>query len=468
MFSFNRFRIFVWICIALLCRAPLLVAQERLDGRPEHVAHGNIDVWLAEHAIRLKSINPGSELRDLMPLKKIMSGVSIVGLGEATHGSREFFQFKHRLVEFLVKELGFTVFAIEASYPAAETINEYVLYGKGDRDTALASQGLWAWDTREITELIEWLRIHNQTVPPDKKVRFSGFDIHHNERAIDVITSYVHRTAPQQLEPLREVFETLRPKTVLNQHFEYVEISEQQKKENLKRIYELMGFMALNEVKLSRQTSAAKFASVMQHIRILAQFMDVYNRPFDDKRNPTNTNGYTRDFYMAENVERLVKSDNAAPRVIVWAHNFHVGVQPGAMGHHLRAVFGDAYYALGFSFNRGSFQAADLSDNNIIGPITEFTVEASAEGSAEWYFAQAGIKDFLIDFRHSPKNKAIEQWLATALPMRFIGLGYSRRERPVSIRLKHAFDGMVFIEKTTRAQLNPSGLREPVNLQREK
>ena len=76
-----------------------------------------IVAWLKDQAIPLKSEVFGSGSEDLTPVARIFRDVRIVGLGEATHGSREFSQFKHRMVEFLVQEMGFTVFAIEASYP---------------------------------------------------------------------------------------------------------------------------------------------------------------------------------------------------------------------------------------------------------------------------------------------------------------------------------------------------------------
>ena len=81
--------------------------------------------WIADNAIPVKSFEAGHGFEDLQPLKKILKDVQIVGLGEATHGTREFFQFKHRMLEFLVKEMGFTVFAIEASYPECFNINNY-------------------------------------------------------------------------------------------------------------------------------------------------------------------------------------------------------------------------------------------------------------------------------------------------------------------------------------------------------
>jgi erythromycin esterase len=97
--------------------------------------------------------------------------------GETTHGTREFFQFKHRLLEFLVTEMDFTGFTIEASFSACQPINDYVHYGRGDWESALTGQWYTVWNTEEVAALIDWMRVYNQTVPDEKKVRFSGVDI---------------------------------------------------------------------------------------------------------------------------------------------------------------------------------------------------------------------------------------------------------------------------------------------------
>jgi erythromycin esterase len=86
---------------------------------------------LKANEIPIKTVEAGNGFEDLKPLKRIFKDVRFVGLGEETHGTREFFQFKHRMLEFLVKEMGFRVFAIEASYSACQNINDYVMGKNG-------------------------------------------------------------------------------------------------------------------------------------------------------------------------------------------------------------------------------------------------------------------------------------------------------------------------------------------------
>jgi erythromycin esterase len=128
--------------------------------------------WLRQNAIPLQHIAAGHGFSDLQPLKEILADARVVGLGETTHGTREFFPIKHRLLEFLVTEMAFTAFVIEASYAACQPINEYVLHGRGDRATVLTGQGYIPWDTEEFSEMLAWLRVYNQGVPDKKKVSF--------------------------------------------------------------------------------------------------------------------------------------------------------------------------------------------------------------------------------------------------------------------------------------------------------
>ncbi|QHT70891.1 erythromycin esterase family protein [Rhodocytophaga rosea] len=98
-------------------------------GQSAHVKHEKeIVAWLKSNSFPVKHLTAGKGFADLQPLKTILQEVQVVGLGESTHGTREMFQLKHRLLEFLALEMGFTAIALEASYAACQPINEYVLY----------------------------------------------------------------------------------------------------------------------------------------------------------------------------------------------------------------------------------------------------------------------------------------------------------------------------------------------------
>src|SRR4051812_36720381 len=117
--------------------------------------------WIRQSAVPLKGVIAGIGFEDFACFREWLGNARVVGLGEATHDTREFFQLKHRVFEFLVSELGFTLFTIEAPLSESLSINHYILTGEGDAHHALMSMRFYCWDTREVFELIEWMRRWN-------------------------------------------------------------------------------------------------------------------------------------------------------------------------------------------------------------------------------------------------------------------------------------------------------------------
>ena len=411
--------------------------------------------WFTTNAVPLKSVAATENFADLKPLKQVFRGVRIVGLGEETHGTREFFQLKRRLIEYLVKEAGFTVFAMELSYAASLDINEYVLNGKGDRDRLLARQGQWAWDTQEVAELIEWLRQYNTTVPPERKVRFFGFDIHNTNQAVELVSKYLAKVAPERLEAFTTATQRFGSDETGRQHLEYtIQVSTADKDQTLATLNELLGFLYLNQTRLTLQTSAAEFAQALENATVLAEFADTF------RRSPNLTSA-ARDLYLAQNLIRRINAEKPGTRFIVWAHNDHIGKYKNVLGSYLQTAYGPDYYALGFTFNQGAFQARELASNVTIGALKEFKVDAAPEDSVEWSLNRTGLKNFIIDFRNTAKTEAIEQWLTTPRRMRSIGLGFISDTKSFQrVNLQQTFDGLAFIETSTRAHPNPTGLRD--------
>jgi len=95
-----------------------------------HAQDAAITDWARQHAIRLSTVQAGHGFTDMEPLRSTVGNARIVGLGEATHGTREFFQLKHRMLEFLASEMGFSIFVIEAPQAEADRLNDYVLNGR--------------------------------------------------------------------------------------------------------------------------------------------------------------------------------------------------------------------------------------------------------------------------------------------------------------------------------------------------
>lgn len=425
--------------------------------------------WITRNAVPLLTVEARHGFQDLEPLKGIFKDVRIIALGEATHGTREFFQFKHRMLEFLVKEMGFTVFAIEASYPACLNINNYVLYGKGDRASALASQKFWTWDTNEVSDMIDWMREYNQTAADGAKVEFLGYDLQHLDQAMDLVVSYFKRVGPEYTAQIDAAIAPLRidPMKIM----EWSQMKAEEKKIILTGLEAMIGLLSYHQDRFVRLSSSDEYELALQHARVLVQLFDAYSKPMMDEKDPANSASAKRDLYMAENIEHLLNARGPRTKMVVWAHNGHIatlnyGNGIPAMGAHLRAFYGKSYYALGFAFNQGSFQSRnmdDKSDQN--GALMEFKVGPEPKGAVGWYLSQPGIKDFILDLRSAPQEGPVGRWLAAPLPMRSIGSGFSTKwnseQYLAPTSLAQNFDGIVFIETTTRARPNPTGERGP-------
>jgi erythromycin esterase len=217
----------------------------------------------------------------------------------------------------------------------------------------------------------------------------------------------------------------------------------------------------LNKANFVRQTSGEEFESALQHLRLVTQFAE-FNSP------GRVDGGGTRDAYMAENLQYVVNKEKPNSRVIVLAHNTHISKQGTgsfpAMGSYLRKTFGNGYYAFGFAFNQGEFQAQVSGEAKP--RVQVFRLGPAPDRTVDWYFAQLGIPNFIVDFRRLSDDEGTSHLLQTPHRMHWVGAIFSDRwnesqwTRPLV--LSRDFDGIIFIENTTPARPTPTGTRKGV------
>jgi len=167
------------------------VAQEKPDSNGSAEEIDSVVNWIAANAVELKTSEPGNGFDDLVFLKAAIGDARIVSMGEATHGTREMFKMKHRIFEFLVTEMGFKYFGIEASLPDCIPISDYVLNGVGDPEEVLHGQGFWTWDTEEVLDMIKWMKAYNEGRPDKEKVHFFGYDMQNPRGGADFAIKYL-------------------------------------------------------------------------------------------------------------------------------------------------------------------------------------------------------------------------------------------------------------------------------------
>ncbi|CAN5251552.1 hypothetical protein BH23BAC1_BH23BAC1_16180 [soil metagenome] len=266
------------ICLLLLVNASF--AQDSVQV---------ITSWIQENAIPLKHVEAGNGFADLQPLKQVLKDVKVVGLGEATHGTREFFQIKHRLLEFLVKEMGYSGFAIEASYAACQPINNYILYGKGEIENVLTGQGYVVWDTQELAEMVDWLRAYNKTVSEEKKVKFYGLDLSNNDYGRKAILSYLKKVDSGKVKSTDSLFQVLAREEV-KWPMQIDAETEKTLQHIMPRLLNLIDYLTANKERFVNSSSTAEFDLILKYAGIMKQWIHckifihcrkshIFNRP---------------------------------------------------------------------------------------------------------------------------------------------------------------------------------------------
>ena len=406
----------------------------------QSTAPAAIDSWLSRDAIALTTVHPDSDLSDLEPMRSVLSEARIVGLGEASHGARELFQMKHRLVRFLVSRMGFRVLAMELDYPAARRINDYVLGRSADTDFLLK-----VWDTEAVVALFDWLRQYNAGQPDSDKVRILGIDGQNRRTGADSLAAYIRRVAPERAaETVAILGDTTFPARL-----------DSVRNTELQRGYvELYMFLRLNGARLINASSAREYEAMCRLALAFVQPGYIYASDIDDRLSLTR-----RDSYMAEAIRREVARSGPGTRFILWAHNGHIEVGQdyfARLGLHLRGLYGAGYYALGLTFGRGGIQAwdRDLARAGRFA-LRRYRLAPAPSGSLEWYLARAGLERFVIDFRSAARLGEVAQWLATSHDMRGIGAVYGGDDDPAATASRspgRAFDGVLYVDSVTPAR----------------
>ncbi|WP_370948005.1 erythromycin esterase family protein [Amycolatopsis sp. cg5] len=392
---------------------------------------------LEQMAHPLWSTEPGRFTGDLRALGEMIGEAKVVGLGEATHGSHEFFAMKERVFRYLVEHKGFTAFALEMSWSAGLKIDEYLQTGVGDvREVAAKNLAGSPWDREEFVSLLKWMRAYNQA-HPGRTVHFVGDDVGApavDDEFFERITGFVRREHPEALPKLTELYAGLRPLDA----FTYVRKPVAERRQLAGKARQALELI-----------SGMRDASVEQNARFIAQTAEFLTIDPEDKATLPEFMRL-RDRVMAQNVEWWQRRFGG--KVLVSAHNNHVAylssdypVHPETQGSFLRTAFGKDYLPIGFTFDRGSF----LSTNQAVGggDWEKFTVGAAAPDTAEATLDRVGYEDFYLDVRTA--SARARAWLDAPHPTKSIGTQY-----PVpleDVKLAKSFDIVIHLHDVRAA-----------------
>jgi erythromycin esterase len=400
---------------------------------------------LRAHAFPFASVLAGGGFDDLAGLDRLVGDARIVALGEASHGTAEFFQMKHRLLEYLVERKGFTVFAIEGNWPEAQAADRFIKTGAGDAGAALAAMYFWTWRTEEVSAQLHWMRDYNAARGASPELSFSGFDMQAPNVAIERVIDVLGRTNSAIRDTVRALYDGMEKLDRWG--------TGTPSEENT-RLAERAG-KALELIEAQRDTLV--MASTPGEYRELRQAARIVRQAFARR---AQIPGAERDCAMADNVRWLIEEAFPGQKIVLWAHNGHVGTDMGggekSMGDHLRTRYGDQMVVIGFATDHGGVRAKRMEQGTVKpGPPVALPLASPSKVSVESLFAETGLPRFILDLRRLPADGAAGAWLAKPRLHRMIGAVYDPdRESKyyVHVRLPQTYDGIVFIAESMAAK----------------
>lgn len=396
--------------------------------------------------------------------------VPLVLLGEATHGTHEFYRQRALITRRLIEEHGFNAVAAEADWPDAYRINRYVRGESDDRDAARALDGFarfpsWMWRNADVLDFIGWLRDHNDRADsPERQAGFYGLDLYSLHKSMDEVVRYLERIDRDAADRARRSYGCLDRFGPDPQDYGLLATAGVGPSCQAEVLRELVELRAAEARYLSRDGRGARdeFFFAEQNARLIRNAERYYRTMFRSDVSSWNT----RDEHMVETLVELLthlRARDGRAKVVVWAHNSHLGdaraTEMGLrgeinIGRRTREKFPGKCLLVGFTTFTGSVTAA--SGWHL--PAERKAVRPALEGSYERLFHETGIPRFQLDLGggHAAARALREPRLERA-----IGVVYrpetERRSHYFNARLAEQFDVVLHFDQTRAVEpLDPS------------
>jgi erythromycin esterase-like protein len=398
---------------------------------------------------------------DYDPVIELVGDVRFVLLGEASHGTHEFYSERAQITKRLITENGFTAVAAEADWPDASRVNRYVC-GRSTDVNAIDALGdfrrfpPWMWRNTDVVEFIEWLRAHNDALPERaQKAGFYGLDLYSLHSSMEAVLRYLEEVDPPVADRARRRYacfdhfgQDVRGYGLLTN----TGLAQRCRNEVLSVLLELER-RATVYVQRSGRAADDNFFDAEQNARLVTNAEAYYRSMFLSDVSSWNL----RDRHMAETLDALVthleRGDRQRAKVVVWAHNSHVGdARATEMGWHgelnlgqiVRQKHGGDVLQVGFSTHRGTVTAASSWD----GSAGRKQVRPALPDSYEALFHDARVARFLLRCRDGDATKVLKEPRLE----RAIGVIYlpetERQSHYFHARLAGQFDAMLHFDET--------------------
>ncbi len=374
----------------------------------------------------------------------------VVLIGEASHGTSEFYRARAAITRRLIERHGFTIVAAEADWPDAAKIDRYV---RQQQPPAWVEEGFkrfptWMWRNQEVADFAHWLRGHNDAQPAERRVEFRGLDVYSLGASIQEVLGYLDRVDPDAAATARRRYGCLSP-----WHDEPAAYGHNvMRGEPSCEAVVVEQLRALLDQRLEYMNKDRNsFFNAEQNARVVLAAEQYYRAMYQGSTESWNL----RDRHMFDTLQALLKHRGDAAKAVVWAHNSHIGNAASTsmgwggefnIGELCRTAFGRDAVLLGMGTDRGEVAAADNWDE----PMQIKQVRPSRPDSWEQLFLRAGVAASLTNWRD---DGPLREALARPRLERAIGVIY----RPATERQSHyfqailseQFDALLWLEQTT-------------------
>jgi erythromycin esterase-like protein len=395
-------------------------------------------------------------LDDYKPLLELIGDASFVLLGEASHGTHEFYASRAKITKQLIQQKGFNAIAVEADWPDAYRVNRFIRASSPDEEAIEALDDFkrfptWMWRNADVLDLVGWLREYNEHHAPARgKVGWYGLDLYSLFRSMEAVLQFLDKVDPEAAVAARARYACFDHFSDNSQAYGYAASTgrshacETAVLDQLKELGKQAGRYAKGD--------PDEYFHAEQNARLVKNAEEYYRTMFEGQVDSWNL----RDRHMMETLQHLVhhlKARAGKAKVIVWAHNSHLGdaraTQMGEMGELnlgqlVREQYGASAFLLGYTTYAGTVTAASDWDQ----PPERKRVRPALRGSYESIFHDVGLPRFLIPMR----NRCIEEALSAQHLERAIGVVYrpetERASHYFQSSLPHQFDAVVHFDET--------------------
>lgn len=404
------------------------------------------------------------ETANLDALYERIGEARVVLLGEATHGTSEFYRMRARITRDLIERKGFTIVAVEADWPDAARIDHYVrdLEHPAPDWIAFTRFPTWMWRNHEMRELVDGLREHNAKVPPEKRAGFYGLDLYSLHTSIGAVLNYLDGVDPEAAAVARRRYGCLTPWESDPATYGRVALTDRYRScegDVVRMLQELLD-QRLNYV----GADGERYFDAVQNARLVKEAERYYRVMYYGGAESWNL----RDTHMFSTLRRILSARGTGSKAVVWAHNSHLGNAAATemsargeinVGQLCRETLGAEVYAVGFGTDHGTVAAA--SDWGA--PMEIKKIRPSDPKSYENLCHATGIPRFLLPLRpegelrqrlieprieraigviYRPETEMASHYFAAHLPLQFDEFAWFDETRAVQPLESHEVAGL--------------------------